>query len=359
MITFIRPLFALSLVLSLCAGASAAQHAAMDPTQGTDTTPERPKSYVVQQGDTLWDIAERFLFAPWLWKEIWHSNPGIKNPDLIYPGDTVYLANIKGKLGLKLMRGATVKLTPHIRSTPIEKAIPAIPVDAIFQFLTRPSVVTDKGVGAPYVVAISDVRLRGSEGQNIYVRGELDPRQEAYNVVRLGETYTHTTTGEDLGREALWVAEARLVKLGVGDEPATLKVKQSKLEISAGDYLYPVIEDDSIQTFYPKAPEVKVDGGILAVLDGATQISQYNVVAIDQGADGGLKVGDVLQIDSIGSMVRDRFSGKAFDEVKLPDEKAASLMVFRTFPKISFALVMETTRPLHVGDRVRNPEMPE
>jgi hypothetical protein len=347
MITFSR-ILCLSIALALAVTAKA--------QEATDTAPERPKSYTVQPGDTLWKIAETFYFEPWKWRDIWHANSGIDNPNLIYPGDVIYLAEIDGKVALKAMRGSRVKLVPHIRSTPIAEAIPAIPIDAIHQFLTRPSVIEEDQEEVdqrPYVLAFAGDRLIAGAKSTIYVRGPLIPGISNYNVVRPGELYRDSKSGELLGREALWVGEAELRKIG---DPSTFYVKESEREVATGDRLYPVAGEHSIHAFYPHPPEQPVDAGIISVLDGVTQIGQYDVVVIDRGEEAGLQVGDVLQIDHQGGLVRDKFSGVAWDEVELPSVKAASLMVFRTFPKISYALVMQASRPLHVGDRARNPD---
>ena len=39
----------------------------------------------------------------------------------------------------------------------------------------------------------------------------------------------------------------------------------------------------------------------------------------------------------------------------LPEERYALAFVFRTFERISYALVMESSKPVIVGDAVKNP----
>mgnify|MGYP006138709935 CR=1 FL=1 len=78
----------------------------------------------MKDGDTLWDISSAFLKDPWLWPELWHVNPQIENPHLIYPGDLIKLVYIDGQPALTVERGPrtityksgdTVKLNPQVR----------------------------------------------------------------------------------------------------------------------------------------------------------------------------------------------------------------------------------------------------
>lgn len=97
-----------------------------------------PERYTVVKGDTLWDISGRFLREPWKWPELWHANPQIANPHLIYPGDTLSLVYVDGQPRLVLDRGTsrgTIKLSPTVRTTPMAEAIPTIPLEAINSFL--------------------------------------------------------------------------------------------------------------------------------------------------------------------------------------------------------------------------------
>lgn len=135
-----------------------------------------PERYRVRKGDTLWDIAERFLQYPWLWPAIWHLNPEIRDPHLIYPDDVVSLAYIDGEPRLTVRSedriGETVRLSPGIREETVESAIPAIPLEAIRPFLTETRIVEDDILdSAPYILATADERVMSAARDVLYARG--------------------------------------------------------------------------------------------------------------------------------------------------------------------------------------------
>ncbi len=313
-----------------------------------------PERYTVRQGDTLWDISGRFLRQPWRWPDIWHVNPQVRNPHLIYPGDELELVYLDGKPQLRLTRGPRhVKLSPQVRATPWDGRIPTVPVDAIAPFLTRPYVVSQAELdAAPYVVDFADEHILGGAGQRAYVRSIDAPQPAKFDLVRPGKSYLDAETGEVLGYEAQYVGSADLQRSG---DPATVYINRTQIEAIISDRLLPVTSDEPVMDFYPKAPEGPVSGAIIAVLNGVSQIGQHNVVVIDRGAADGLSPGTVLRVDQRGETIRDVVSPDPRDTVTLPDEEAGLLMVFRTFDRVSFGLVMHATRAMHINDRVRNP----
>jgi hypothetical protein len=316
---------------------------------------DHPDRYVVKKGDTLWDIAELFLRDPWLWSDIWYVNPQIENPHLIYPGDVLELAYVNGKPQLRVVKRGprVVKLSPQVRSTPWDGSIPTVPIDAIAPFLSRPYVVgEDELDAAPYVVDFADEHILGGAGMRAYVRSIETASPKKFDVVRPGGVYKDAETGEVLGYEALFVGSGLLKRTG---DPATVFISNTEREMVAGDRLLPVSEEKTLSDFYPKPPKSQVSGAIIDVLNGVSQIGQYNVVVLDRGAADGLEAGTVLQVDQRGETVRDTVAKAAGTTVTLPDEKAGLIMVFRTFERVSFALVMEAERPMHVLDKVRNP----
>jgi len=345
------------------------------PAEEVTTTPMQPETetevitiqrdypdrYVVKKGDTLWDIAAKFLKSPWLWPEVWNINPKIRNPHLIYPGDIIVLHYVDGKPFLTL-EGAggvlpppkgidTVKLSPKIHVTRLEKAITTIPRSAIDAFLYAHRVIGENELElAPYIATTYEQHLIAGPGHKIYVRRLSEPKATGFQIVRPGVVYKHPYTKEVLGYEALNLGESHLVKVG---EPSTFTVTRAYQEILDGDYLLPLSTDREAVYFLPKAPKNQVEGYIIAVVNGVTEIGQNNVVVLSLGKREGMEPGDVLDIYHGGINVRDR---KANNFVKLPDEKAGVLMVFRVFDKVSYALILEATRPLNTLNVVKNPK---
>jgi len=316
--------------------------------------PDHPDQYVVVKGDTLWDISARFLRDPWLWPEVWYVNPQVANPHLIYPGDTLNLVYVDGKPQIQATRGhPTVTLSPRIREESLENAIPTIPLDAIEQFLTRVIVVDkDEIEHSPYVVQSADEHVVTGAGDRVYVRGIENRDITLFDLYQPGEAFIDPDTGEVLGQEALYVGTGPVQHFG---DPATIKLTETSREVRVGDRLLPADRSTPAVHFQPHAVPAGTEGHIIAVIDGVTEIGQFNVVALDLGTREGMEIGHVMRVFQQGEVIKDTVSSKYGKTVKLPDEEAGVVMVFRTFDKVSFGLIMSATRAIHVNDYVRTP----
>jgi len=316
--------------------------------------PNHPDRYVVVRGDTLWDISARFLRDPWLWPEVWYVNPQIANPHLIYPGDILNLVYVDGKPQIQVTRGhPDVTLSPRIREESLDNAIPTIPLDAIKQFLTRVIVVEEGEMeNSPYVVQSADEHVVTGAGDRVYVRGIENRDVTLFDVYKPGAPYIDPDTDEVLGYEALYAGTGPVQSFG---DPTTIKLTETSREVRVGDRLRPADRSDPVVHFQPHAVPAGIEGHIISVIDGVTQIGQFNVVALDLGTREGMEIGHVMRVFQQGETIKDTVSSKSGKTVRLPDEEAGVVMVLRTFDKVSLGLIMSATRPIHVNDFVRTP----
>lgn len=332
--------------------------------------PAHPVRYVVKRGDTLWDIAALFLEDPWVWPEIWSVNPQIENPHLIYPGDIITLAYVGGEPRLIVERpgmepierpvepseeGLTVeRVEPEIRELPLEAAIPTIPADAIRQFLNRPRVLPlEELESAPYIVGNYEGRLISATGDDVFARGfpEGGPQARRYNVVRPGDPLTDPGTGELLGYEAIHAGQGVVRQLG---DPVKVSLVDSEREILSGDRLFPSDQDPARANYIPREPDQPVEGQIIALFDAISQVGSNQVVVINLGARAAMEPGTVLGIRQSGGVVRDNYSDEP-EEVTLPPQEVGTLLVFKVFDRVSYGLIMDSTRAIHLHDSVTNP----
>lgn len=317
-----------------------------------------PDEYVVQPGDTLWDIASTFLRDPWYWPEIWYINPEVENPHLIYPGDVLALVTIDGATRITAVRGSSYRLSPQARITPLTDAVTSIPYEEIAAFLSKGLILEkDQIEGLPYIMGTRGNHLIAASGNDLYVRGG-DPAAPGtrYSVVHIGDELVDPDDDRVVGYQGIYVGEGAMTR---GGDPATVMLTETNREALLGDRLLPETVDIPLN-FFPKAPDSQIDGSIISVVDGVSLIGQYHVVVMNRGARDGLAPGDVLTVFQQGEVVTDRFAdgsmwGVGGEKVKLPDEEAGTVMVFKVYDRIAYGLVMEATSDIHVYDAVRNP----
>lgn len=317
--------------------------------------PNHPERYAVVKGDTLWDISAKFLQYPWHWPEIWQANPQVENPHLIYPGDELTLVYRDGRPVLELNRGQqTFKLSPEMREVRIDEAINTIPLSIIRPFLTQPRVVGAEVMdAAPYVVATADERLLSGAGDIVYARGITESTQEEFSVFRGGKTYLDPHTGEELGVEAIYSGDAVVKQPG---DVSTLSLTYTNREVMVGDRLLAVEDEGFDLNFVPRTPSQPMEGMIISVFDGVSQVGQYQIIVLNLGRRDGLESGHVLSVYKAGKTVRDAISADRKATVTLPDEHAGEAMVFKLYDKVSYAIVMKATTSMHLFDKVRSAE---
>jgi hypothetical protein len=319
-----------------------------------------PMSYTVKRGDTLWGIAGMFLKDPWLWPEIWYVNPQVENPHRIYPGDVLRLAyGADGKPQLQLVRGPGTRLAPLLRSEQLEGPIATIPYTAIAAFLSRPGVLSKEQVkAAPYVQALRDAHLIAGSGNDVYVKKLAGGAGERYSVMHVGDPLKDPDGGAVRGYMGIYTATAQVIRAG---DPATATLSDTARETLRGDVLVPDTSAGALD-FRPHAPARTLTGQVMAIVNGVLLAGQYQVVAINRGTRHGVEPGYVLLAKESQREVNDRCARIAgngtcrhFGTERLPIETAGTLLVFKTYEQMSYALVLSETSPIHIGDHVTTP----
>ncbi|MBE0621334.1 MAG: LysM peptidoglycan-binding domain-containing protein [Burkholderiales bacterium] len=383
-----------SIIIAVLAAALAAmplmaQQPAQDALQ--DNAPDR---YVVVPGDTLWDIAIKFLKDPWRWPEVWKLNQDeIKNPHLIYPGDVIVLdrsglhpelrleAGQAGQVGQAGQAGdtsETVKLSPRIRVEDTSKqAIPSIPTRVIEPFLSRPLVIEPDGLEfAPRIIAAQVDRVYLGSGDVAYVNGIKDAKVDSlWQIYQPGKPLIDPESQKTLGYEAVFLGDSRVIRAG---EPATIRIFGAQQEIGKGDRLVaaaPLV----LRNYVPHAPTTPIQGHVIAARGGLRETGPQYVVTLNKGKNDGLEPGHVLALSRLGGTVVEDVSRKSARDTKnipwynmtmseifnrgssekvttkLPDERYGLVFVFRTFDQVSYALVMSASRPVLLDDVVSTP----
>jgi hypothetical protein len=376
-----------------------------------DGTPQlrsdHPQEYIVQPGDTLWDLASKFLIRPWEWPAIWQANPQVENPHLIYPGDVLNLSYLNGRPMLQVVRRS-----PEIRVVG-EEPISAIPLDALRGFLRWPRLVSNEDMdNLPYVLANEEQSLLGVAGDKTYVRGltvgvgtpvviarhrmvyQTAFHEHSHGDQRAGGSYIRQyklpdfpgrtypekyrrdsmlwrqlkkIDGKDrdiIGHELFEVATATVVRDG---EVSILQIDQSKREVKQGDYVLP-LEDYAYEEFFePKAMDtVPANARIIGIVDVGPTASHNDIVVLNVGADDGVAAGHVFAVMNPGEEIKDPVRGPTGSfkrifgtsdkiNVTLPNEYIGRLMVYRSYDHISYALIMDGQRDVHDGDLLANP----
>ncbi len=361
---------------------------AADAPSMKDTAPDR---YVVQKGDTLWGISGRYLKEPWRWPELWKMNQDqVKNPHLIFPGDTIVLDRTGGSAKLQLVQLDTVKLQPKIRTEKSARdAIPSIAPSVIEPFLSKPLVVSATELdNAARIIATTESRVTLGAGDRAFARGITKDKGSQWQIFRRGDPLIDPETKEILGYEATYLGEARVRAHG---EVSNIDIVKSVQEIYQDDRLIPLGNQTPVFSYVPHPPQVPVNARIISAYGGLQETGPLSIVAISKGSQDGVQIGNVLAITRSQTTARYNqrteplfgrtgISGSDSPRVyyteplpardtllargeavtrdsiaKLPDERYGLMMVFRTFDRASFALVMEASRPVAISDFAINP----
>ncbi len=333
---------------------------------------DAPAAHTVQPGDTLWAIASLFLTSPWRWPELWGMNlQDIRNPHLIYPGQTLVLLKNGDRAQLRLGQAGgadgagqpptnTVRLSPRVRSQLLDNgAIASIPLQLIAPFLNEALVLDQDGLAnAPRIVASQEGRVMISRGEMAYVRGDLRGAR-SFSLFRESKPLKDPATDEVLGYEASYVGVADFVRAeGTASTnglpvPATFVMSSARQEAGVGDRLLPVAPRD-YTAYVPHPPATPLAAQVLSVYGESLVAGQNQIVALNRGQRDGLERGHVMALWRAGAQAVDR-TGARPQALQLPDERTGLVFVFRVFERVSYALILSALDPVRRGDRVTQP----
>jgi len=354
--------------------------------------PDAPERYVVVPGDTLWAISQRYTDSPWRWPELWNLNrEQIRNPHLIYPGYIIVLDRERGRLtigGAQTAPGTpstapttptqpapaptqpapaptptstapgVTKLSPTVRAESLARQeIPSIPPAAIEPFLSRPLVIEADGLEkGPTIVGTQNDRVMLAAGQAAYVRGIGSSKDDSWFIYRKGNALVDPDTNQTLAYEAIYLGTAQLTRPG---EPATVMLTSVVQEVGAGDKLIAAGRPQPV-SYAPHAPGSQIRGRVIAIYGGVAKVGEagpQSIISINRGKADGIENGHVLALYTLGPTVRDRSKEKNAPDamIRLPDERAGLAFVFRVFDRISYALIMQISRPISPLDVVQTP----
>jgi hypothetical protein len=342
---------------------STAQQVAQAGVPLSELAPNAPDTYTVKRRDTLWDISSMFLRSPWRWPELWGMNlDQIRNPHLIYPGQVLVLDKSGGRATLRVAGpDGTTRLSPRIRSSGVgDDAIASIPFGIIEPFLNEAIVFnSDELAGAPRIVSAPENRAMISRGDLAYTRGGEIGNVRNWRVFREVTPLLDPTTKQVLGYEAFFLGSAEYLRSGESrpgadsglEVASTFRVTDLKREIGVGDRLA-VTPSREYTNYAPHAPSQPTSGQIIAIYGDGVNAGQYQIVSINKGAADGLERGHVLALWRAGSQTIDKADRST---VKLPDERNGLLFVFRTFERVSYALILTGTHPATSGDYFTQP----
>lgn len=331
---------------------------------------DRPESYVVQDTDTLWNIASQFLQDPERWPDVWQPDAYLDNSDFIYPGDILRIGYVDGAPRVLVQRGDrdVTRLGPIMREQSLASTIPAIPLESIENSFTRNRIVSQEMLdAAPYIVQNLGDNLAIATGDEIFARGEWPVGTTSFEVYR--PFREHEDPDDDdisLGMELEYLGFVSITEV-VSDEVRRLLVNNSSKEIRVSDRLLVREVSEIGATIFPTEPQVGMEGRIVAFLGNETMASQLDTIVLDIGTYDNLAVGDVLAVakedsELIDGIERERMSFRermssifSRNRLELPGDEIGTVLVYRTFERMSYGVILTSVEPIELNSRLITP----
>ncbi|OOF09485.1 hypothetical protein BZG82_10725 [Salinivibrio sp. PR5] len=309
--------------------------------------------YVVERGDTLWDIAATFFDNPWQWPEVWYANPTIKDPNLIYPGDVLTLTWQAGKPTVSYKPRRAIAAKGDSPKTPALSS-----VDPMLLPYLQQDMLVEKArlVALPRVLGSTDGRQYLSVHDTLYVDASLSAKD--WQVFRVEKTFLRPATSEASAEPTAMVslkhvADGRIRARSEGRSVMTLtRVVQ---EVRPNDVLLPLPENTHPR-FWPQAAQT--DATLLGHLYGSEYVANGQLVVLDKGANDGVAAGQMFTVTEAGANVlngpgeyryQNASDSTAQPMTALPDVTVGQTMVVRAYPWVSLAVITQARQPIKAG----------
>jgi len=323
------------------------------------------QQYIVKEGDTLWDISNRFLAKPWYWKDIWKENPNIENPNLIYPEDIISVKKEDGKEYLTLTRNSNleeyqlteedyVKKVPTEKSEQISDSIPLISKDKI-KLHTTNNIITDisdsKNNG--YVLKSGNGSLISGAGDEVFVVYEGVAPGQIFNI--FSKVIEHKDKEQEdlvLGYEIIKIGEGMITAVSEGNV-GLMRILSTKSGIRS-NYKIMLKEKEETTDLFPSKPIDLVNGTILSMGESLSNAGLYDVVLIDKGYSSNLEVGNILSIKNKDSIVNNPM--KKDSNLTLPGQSLGLLILYKVYDNLSYGVIVRAKAPIKKEYIVTNPE---
>lgn len=310
--------------------------------QGIRLTGDRPtqvpEEYLVEQGDTLWDICAYYFDEPWRWPTIWAQNPHITNPHWIYPGDI-----------LRLRRGEGTTPGPAgLVVNPFEYTIAA---QNARQVSINEGFIIEEPMEPPGTLAFSPHAYRYvSLDDLVYLEmedGELEKIRvgDRFSVYEVMHDVIHPSTGQNLGQKirVSGVVEVETVEKNV----ARARIVSAFNEMQRGQ---PIVRElDHYAVIAPRQNLIDLQGTVVDALPPTNELAQFDTVFIDRGMKDGVQIGNRVFVMRRGD---GRLDLDASVEQKLPWEQIGEALIVATRDRTATAILTRSALEVRRGDRI-------
>lgn len=333
---------------------------------------DHERDYIVKEGDTLWDISQRFYSDPFLWPRLWQQNQYVTNPHLIYPGDRIRLYPYKVLIEIEEeeAKPPTVEKVKPLPPPAAEEAPPALllppslpPPPEMVRLTIYPEIrsagfITEEIEGIGRIVGAKVDKLELVDEDEIYIhfqKGLAVQKGDRFTIFRVGERIVHPVFKRKvIGRMVMILGTAVITRTSE-DSAQTALITRSYDAVKRGDDLAPYFapsEELAVRTV-----EGPLYGWIVASKQPKRELVEGDVVYIDRGEVDHLRPGHVFHVLRRGRVVENpgpdyHKKEKEAKKVKLPHELIARLVVIRTQQKTSTAVIVQSRLAVHVGDEI-------